>query len=454
MRRLLLISSDIIGERMAGPGIRFWEIARALSQHYEVALAVPNLDPPPHPNVEIHSYGHRPEELRELARSTDAIILQGFALHFYPFLKELGIPLIVDIYDPFVLESIQVHSRKRSVKERLLLHTQDLSVLNDQLRIGDFFICANERQRDLWLGMLLALGRVNPYTYDADETLRKLIDVVPFGTSSTPPRHTRQVLKGVYKTIRREDKVILWGGGVWNWFDPCTLIRAMAQIVERRDDVKLFFMGVRHPNRLIAEMGRVTEAIGLSKSLGLHDGYVFFNEWVPYEARQDYLLEADIGVSLHLDHVETRFSFRTRLLDYIWAGLPIVTTRGDSISQLVERHGLGRVVDYQDVEGVAEALLGLLSTPALREAHQPHFEQVRGQLTWDRVVAPLVSFCANPCLAPDKGALGLHHQAVSLHREGGTRLLQWSLLARKSWRVLRHAGPRALYRQARLYLHM
>ena len=37
---------------------------------------------------------------------------------------------------------------------------------------GDFFLCARDKQRDFWLGQLAAVGRVNPVTYDADETLR------------------------------------------------------------------------------------------------------------------------------------------------------------------------------------------------------------------------------------------------------------------------------------------
>jgi hypothetical protein len=36
-----------------------------------------------------------------------------------------------------------------------------------------------------------------------------------------------------------------------------------------------------------------------------------------------------IGVSAHPAHLETRFAFRTRMLDYLWAGLPIVSTEGE-----------------------------------------------------------------------------------------------------------------------------
>ena len=62
---------------------------------------------------------------------------------------------------------------------------------------------------------------------------------------------------------------------------------------------------------------------------------MFFNEgWVDYDDRQNYLLESDIGVSTHLDHIETAFSFRTRILDYLWASLPIVATAGDSFADI------------------------------------------------------------------------------------------------------------------------
>jgi hypothetical protein len=48
---------------------------------------------------------------------------------------------------------------------------------------------------------------------------------------------------------------------------------------------------------------------------------VFHEQWVPYDERVDWLTDADIGVSLHRHHLETELSFRTRVLDYLWAGL-------------------------------------------------------------------------------------------------------------------------------------
>ena len=449
MHNILLISNDVIGERMAGPGIRSWEFAKALSGDFQISLAVPNEDHPAGLGFAVYSYGRDEGRLRELASAADAIVFQGFVLHRYPFLAELGVPLIVDVYDPFVLENMQIHSRE-TMLERERVHGSDLAILNSQLWAGDFFLCASEKQRDFWLGMLLALNRVNPYTYDSDETLRTLIDVVPFGLPSSPPEHTRQVLKGAYKTISQDDKVILWGGGIWDWFDPCTLIKAMANIAAQRHDVKLFFMGIKHPNPLIPRMQATSQAIQLSQDLGLYDKCVFFNEWVPYEERQNYLLEADVGTSLHLDHLETRFSFRTRLLDYIWAGLPIVTTRGDSMSELVEQHNLGKVVGYRDVKQVADTLMELLDTPNLREVYRPGFEEVRGQCTWERAVEPLARFCANPRLAPDKAAPGIR-DLFPYPGQSAVKPTPWWALPGRAWYILRRGGWDALRREAKSY---
>lgn len=433
---------------MAGPGIRFWEFAKALSGDFQVSLAVPNEDHPAGLGFAAYSYGRNKGRLRELASSADVIVFQGFILHRYPFLAKLGVPLVVDVYDPFVLENMRIRSRE-TMSERERIHGSDLAVLNSQLWAGDFFLCASEKQRDFWLGMLLALNRINPYTYDSDETLRTLIDVVPFGLPSNPPEHTRQALKGVYKTIGQDDKVVLWGGGIWDWFDPFTLIKAMANIAAHRHDVKLFFMGIKHPNPLIPQMQATDQAIQLSQDLGLYDKFVFFNEWVPYRERQNYLLEADVGVSLHLDHLETRFSFRTRLLDYIWAGLPIVTTRGDSMSELVKQYNLGKVVNYRDVGQVADALLELLGTPNLREVYCPGFEEVKGQFTWERAVEPLARFCANPRLAPDKATPGIRDWLPFPGQS--IKPTPWWSLPGRAWYILRRGGRDALRREVKSY---
>ncbi len=401
--KVLIITHEVVAEQMAGPGIRCWEIANVLSKENDVTLAVPNDDPKEHSLFDVKTYKW-PKELKELAGDADVIICQGLILASSPFLKDLGKVLVIDIYDPFVLSLLEQH-KGLDLERRFTECGLSLQAMRYQLEHGDYFICASEKQRDFWVGILTALGRINPQTYDSDVTLRNLVDVVPFGIPAVEPKKTEDVMKGVMKGIDKKDKVVLWGGGIYNWFDPLSLIRAFALIKDERPDIKLVFMGVKHPNPNVPEMAMVAEAADLAKKLGVVDKTVFFNYgWVPYEKRANYLLEADIGVSTHFDHIETRFSFRTRMLDSLWAQLPIICTRGDAISELVEDEQLGIAVAEKDIKGLADAMLKLVSDDTYYYQCKANIGKIKDRYIWETAVEPLLEVCRLPSRAADNGS--------------------------------------------------
>jgi glycosyltransferase involved in cell wall biosynthesis len=394
---VLVISHDVVGSRMAGPGIRYWELARVLSRHFRVTLAIPGETNLSTENVRLWPYEFGQwNSLAPAAKQADTILLCGDVLAVFPELREAKKPLIVDGYDPHTLETLALFAGSPEQEQK---HRDRERILQMQCRFGDFFICASERQRDWWLGLLEAAGRINVHTYNDDPSLRRLIDVVPFGLPSTPPRHTKQVLKGVWPGVGPKDKVVLWGGGLWQWLDPLTAIRAMARVCEQRDDVRLIFPGTRHPNAAVPEMSMVRQAVALTDELGLLDEHVFFGDWVDYEEWPNYLLESDVGLSLHFDMLETRLAFRSRVLDYIWAGLPMVVTCGDATSDVVTHFELGSAIDYERENELAIALLSLLEQ--LASDFEDRFEEARSELTWEKAAEPLVGFCQNPCQAPD-----------------------------------------------------
>jgi hypothetical protein len=139
---------------------------------------------------------------------------------------------------------------------------------------------------------------------------------------------------------------------------------------------------------------------------------VFFNDsWVDYSTRHNYLLEADAGVSTHRSHLETEFSFRTRILDYLWVGLPMVVTQGDHFAELVEREKLGIAVPADDVDALAAALDAVLFDEKLRKTAAKNIARVREDYRWHKVLAPLVSYVAKvghpeePPVAPREGTV-------------------------------------------------
>jgi glycosyltransferase involved in cell wall biosynthesis len=256
--------------------------------------------------------------------------------------------------------------------------------------------------------------------------------------------HTKAVLKGVYKTIEANDQVILWGGGIWEWFDPITLIQALTEVVQIKPQVKLFFLGTQHPQADefgIPRMRMAQRAYDLAQSLNLLDRNVFFNDWVPYDQRQNYLLEADIGVSFHQQTLETHYSFRTRILDYIWAGLPIIANEGDTMAELIKQAELGRVVPSGDVQATKGALLELLHLqPSARLVYRNNFERIAATMSWEQNCLPLVNYCQHPKRAPD--------YEVQPKVQGTT----WGQRFERAQRTLREEGPLSLTKLGYSYL--
>lgn len=421
--KILVITGDTVSSKMAGPAIRAWEMSSELSRKHEVRMLVRKAS-----NVKPKMYlldVLNPKTLPEHLAWADVVIFQGFIMHEFPDIAHCGKVLVADIYDPFHLENLEMF-REDEASKRLNIAGSDLGVINKQLEISDFFICASEKQRDFWLGQLAGIGRLNPHIYDRDPTLRTLIDVVPFGICSDPPQHRSQVLKGVVPGIGEDDRIILWGGGIYNWFDPLTLIKAVGRVAEDHPEVKLFFMGLAHPNPDVPQMRMATEARDLALELDLEGTHVFFNEgWVPYDERANYLLECDIGVSCHLEHVETTYSYRTRVLDYFWAELPVIVTRGDALSQLVEERGLGLTVEPGDVEGFASAIIRMLEEEELAREAKLNISKIRPELSWGQIMRPLDRFCSSPVHAADNMVAKPVPRVGHLRRLMGRMALAW-----------------------------
>jgi|GEM_PF-549178 len=416
--RVLLLSDSVVSGRMAGAGARLYEMANRLSEVCEVTLMVPGESDLKPEKFKLVSYPGNPGNvhksiLNRYLDASDVLILGGQTLaEGFPSAEWMEKIFVIDLSTPPVLENLE-HRRRELGNQGVAaqIHQEMLSRIHHQLQIGDYFICANEAQRNFWLGMLCSQNRINPYTYDGDPSVRNLIDVVPYGIPEERPVHSRQVLKGVYPGIQSTDKVLLWGGSLVEWLDTVTLLKAMVLIAQQRRDIKLFFMGIEHPEGMQKKI--LADTMDMAKIFSLYDNFVFFNDWVPYEERQNYLLEADIGVVTHAAGLETQFSSRNRVMDYIWAGLPILITQGDSFSDLVHQHRLGLGVKPGDVEGLATAILKMAEDAAFKQQCVQNMRAISHQFTWKNTLKPLIQFCKNPRKRPDRSYMA-HRPSLPL----------------------------------------
>ena len=445
-RKILIVTGDPIGVKMAGPAIRAWNMAIALSAEHDVTLLSLSTIEPLASNFSIRSI--RPgsdRAFRVFEKWADIIVFQGHALEYFASLRASHKFVVADIYDPMHFEQLeQAQSLPQPDWKR---HVEAATVsMNEQLAHCDFFLCASDRQRFLYLGQLAALGRINVANYAHDPQLDGLLAIVPFGMEDAPPKHTRKVLKGVHPEIGLKDKVILWGGGLYNWFDPETLIRAVAELSERRPNVRLFFQGTKHPHPGVPEMGVVARSRELARDLGVYGTRVIFNDsWIDYSDRQNYLAEADAGVSTHFDHVETTFSFRTRILDYLWGGLPMVVTEGDSFADLVEREKLGLVVPQRDPQALADALERVLFDSDFIPEAKANIARVRERFFWSSTLEPLLEYARSPHRAPD--LIGASKRGAPAPR--ARYKLGWQRDVQLVWQNLRTGGPRLVLEKIR-----
>ena len=448
MSSVLVVNHEALSERMTGPSIRNWEISAVLAGANDVTLTVPGATDRSHPNFKVVAYDD--ESLVGLVRDHEVVLGSGYLLDRHPSLGQ-ATHLVVDLYDPFPLENLHMHTAA-SPEEQYRIAAYDRAVLTRLVRAGDVFLCASERQRDFWSGWLAAAGRVNPYTHAIDPSLSSLLLIVPFGISEKPPTASQPVFRGVTQGISSTDFLVLWGGGIWNWFDPLTLIRAAAALVDDLPTLRVLFPAPASPSEQVLPMRMAMEARALSDSLKLTDRVVFFGKsWVPYEQRGAMLLEADLGVSLHLEDVETRFSFRTRVLDYLWAGLPILTTEGDSMADLVATEDLGAVVPYGDAAAVAQAIAALASDPDRRKACASRSAAVARRFHWSTAAAPLAEYCRAPYGAPDRAVLRDESPVEAWTGEQPAGREAGRLIGR-SWQILRSEGPGKLVSRGRVYV--
>ncbi|MCL2090413.1 MAG: glycosyltransferase family 4 protein [Micrococcales bacterium] len=436
--KVLVATLDTLGERMAGPAIRAWTIASTLAEEHPVRLVTFGECTRSSDSFDVEHTDV--DRFRKDVEWADVLIVQGYLGASFPWLETSDVVLVSDLYDPFHIESLEVQ-KDEPLKDRRWALNHAMAELSFQLLRGDMFLCASDRQRDLWIGHLAALGRVNPWTYDDDPGLGSLVKIVPFGIDPEPPSCTSGAVRGVVEGIGPDDRVLLWAGGVYNWFDPLTLVRALDVVRQQVPEVRLLFMGMSHPNQDVPTMRRAHETRQLADELGLTGRWVFFHEgWVPYEERAAFLLDADIGVSCHLPGIETEYSFRTRMLDYLWAGLPMVCTQGDTFAERVTRDDLGRTVAPGAVDELATAVVEMLREgPDEREARRDRVRRAARDFTWPTVLSPLVAVCAAPRRAADAGTRRAGHRTSAS-------------LVRAVFRVLRTSGPRGVWEKARLRL--
>jgi glycosyltransferase involved in cell wall biosynthesis len=378
MNRVALLSSEPLRPRMAGIGIRYVELARRLpAAGIEVVVLSPASPAETEElglGVEVRSFERG--RLGEILRDCSACVAQGQLANDL-VLEVPQIPSVIDLYDPWLVENF-------AYVESLGLdpYRNDHATWVLQMTRGDFFLCSSEEQRGFYLGFLAAVGRVNPERVGDDPDLRTLIDVVPFGVPETLPPHEPLL------PPRRPGERRLLFGGLYDWYDPWTLLDALGRLA---GDWTLLL--IRNPNQASTPQRLFAQVEEKCRRLGWWGNHVQALDWVPSARRYDLLREVDLLVATHRPSLETALSLRTRVLDALAASCPVVVTAGGPMSRLLAESNAAWLAAPGDAEDLARALTDALDHP---DVHRSGASALARRFNWDSALAPLVAFCRAP----------------------------------------------------------
>jgi glycosyltransferase involved in cell wall biosynthesis len=406
--RVALLSSEPIRPRMAGIGIRYLEMARRLpAWGVEPVLLSPA--PPEETAVAAPGIGDlrvRRCERGALARLTAdcaAAVAQGQLANDL-LLERPDLPVAIDLYDPWLVENLAYAG---TLGYGPFANDHATWVL--QLSRGDFFLCSSEEQRTFYLGFLAALGRVNPERAAADPDLQGLIAAVPFGVPEELPPHRPLLPPREPGAAGAPGERRLLFGGLYDWYDPWTLLDALDALA--RPGWVLYL--IRNPNPESTPQRLLAEVEARCRRAGTWGSCVRVLDWVPAERRYDLLRDVDLLVAPHRPSLETRLSLRTRFLDALAAGCPVVTSEGGAMARLLAEHRAGWVVPPGDAAALAAALVEALDEPGAAEARRPGARALLAGFRWERALAPLVTFCREPRVDPTKERFACRPQTAA-----------------------------------------
>jgi glycosyltransferase involved in cell wall biosynthesis len=374
MTRVLLVCPEPLGHgQPAGIGIRFLEMARVLrGDGHSVTILSPDAG-----TIDGCKGDYiTPVTLLAHSEASDCAVVQGHVANAF-FLQAAEVPTVVDLYDPFIIENLHYYYERGAE-----VFQHDHYTLMNSLARGDLFLCASEAQRLFYLGVMLAGGRLHPIAFEASPHLDALLRIAPFGVH--PPRPVAP---------RGLDAPAILFGGIYDWYDPILAIDAVA--IARRTLPGATLTFTTHPNPDITPQGKLADAVSYVKTNGYGD-FVRFEPWVAYDQRAEFFDRFALALLTFPPSIETDLAMRTRVYDYLWGGLPIVTSSAPGTDEILERYGAGSVLREDSAEAFARAITEMAGDRAAYERMTRGSQEFVREHQWMHTLQPLREFCNAP----------------------------------------------------------
>ncbi len=276
---------------------------------------------------------------------------------------------------------------------------------------ADMFSCVSERQEYALIGELGAAGRLNKHTSGYEFTC-----CIPCGMPAGSFSHEKNVIRGL-NGVKNEDFVILWTGGYNTWTDIDTLFKGLEKVFEKDPSVKFVSTGGEIPEQDLNTYPRFLSMINNSR---FRDNYIM-RGWIPGTDVPNYYFEADIGINIDKDIYEVRLGSKNRILDWMRAGLCVLSSNVCELTEIMRREKAGYVFKAGDSSDLAGVVLKLSKNrKAVKKTALEGQKYGMANFNFTATTKRLIEWVENPVYAPDADK----KQVFSFEREEALKNLQ------------------------------
>jgi len=286
------------------------------------------------------------------------------------------------------------------------------------LRRADRISTISNAQRFALLGELATIGRLNRHNveYELVVTIPSSVEI-PKGEVGGGKREAGEKQLAPACSLSPPAShlpppgsfIVLWSGGFNTWTDPVALFEGVEWAMGRDPTIHFVVTGGPLPGHADAVFDTFRERVNRSPN---RERYHLAG-WVAAEEFPAYLAASHLAVCVDFPCVETWSGTRTRLVEAMAAGLPVVMTRGTELSTDLERAETGWVVAPRDPQALGKTILECARdrerTAAMGKRSR---EFVERQYSIERTFKPLLQWAERPCFAPDNAVKRLESPTI------------------------------------------
>ncbi len=459
MKKILIISNGPVPapeiKNVEGGGLRAWGLANGLQSNskdkYEVEVSYNQVFKQDNFTDELNGIKISTWEISTLAEKIqefDSVLVSYNAGDITQTVVDnirQDQQLILDGYVPIHIE-MSARNSDNLDREYDAFNFEN-KIWTKALRRGDILLCANEAQKKFYTGVMAQVGRINPITYGDED----LIQIVPYGIyrEKAVAKHDP-----VSKLVKNKKAFkLLWFGGIYPWFDLTNLLEAVKN-ANKTTPIELIMVGVKNPfNQHPDFIKRYEEVMDYIKNNNM-DEIVHITDWVKFEDRAEWYLGSDAVVLINNIGMENTLAWRTRLVDYVWADLPIVTNGGDPMSDILEANNAVYILPDLAAKTIEKEIIKISKDKETLKQVSTNLSKVRRLFYWDKVTENLSKLIFKGYKPADAGLLKEVEILNSpvLQDAGGSRIVRAKNKARritgKALRYYKNNGFAATYKIA------